>query len=266
MDVRNKVIWITGASSGIGEALADELFNRGAILILSGRNKVRLNEKKAAFDAGSTPGRCHTVPFDMSKPGEIQDAAEYVKHIVSRVDILINNAGVSQRSYAYETSVEVDRQLFETNFFGPVALTKAVLPWMLEKGGGFIIVMSSMAGKYGFKMRTGYSATKHALNGFFESLRAELHDRNIRVMIICPGRINTPLPMRALTGDGSPHGIMDKGQLNGVPVKKCARIICRAIRHNRKEVFIGRGETFLLVIKRAFPPLYYFLVNRISPT
>jgi short-subunit dehydrogenase len=137
---------------------------------------------------------------------------------------------------------------------------------MISRGGGQIVLMSSMAGKYGFRMRSAYSASKHALHGFFETMRAELHDKNVKVVMICPGRIKTDISIHSLTGDGKIYGKMDQGQARGVPVEKCARIIVRAIRHNRKEVFIGRVELFLLTIKRICPPLFYWIVNRASPT
>jgi short-subunit dehydrogenase len=265
MSVKGKIVWITGASSGIGEAMAKEFFYHGATVILSARNKVLLTALKSRFDKTDAT-RSMILPFDISREPDVLNAAETIKKQMPRVDILINNAGVSQRSYALDTSISVDRDLFEVNFFGPVTLTKLVLPWMIENGGGHIAVISSMAGKFGFKMRTSYSASKHALNGFFESLRAELRSYNINVTIICPGRIKTEISVHSLTGDGSRYGVMDKGQINGVPVDTCARIIRRAVENNRKEVFIGKGEIFLLVIKRACPWLYYKLVNRISPT
>lgn len=265
MRIRDKVVWITGASSGIGEALADELFRKGATVILSARNVARLNELKSKFDKIEQE-RCHVVSCDVTKPAEIDRAVETVKQLVSGIDIMINNAGVSQRSFALETALAVDRELFEVNFFSAVAITKGILPWMIGNGGGQIVIISSMAGKYGFRMRSAYSASKHALHGFFETLRAELHDKNIRVTMICPGRVHTDISINSYTGDGKLYGKMDAGQINGVPVDKCARIIAKAIIYERKEVFIGGPEIFLLVVKRLCPPLYYWIVNRASPT
>jgi short-subunit dehydrogenase len=265
MKIGGKIVWITGASSGIGEALAVELFGKGATVILSARNAGKLNELKSKYNSAEH-GRCHVVVCDVTKQTEIDRAIETVKQLVPRIDILINNAGVSQRSYALETSLAVDRELLEVNFFSAVAITKGILPWMIGKGGGHIVNISSMAGKYGFRMRSAYAASKHALHGFFETLRAELHDKNIRVTMVCPGRIRTDISIHSLTGDGKTYGIMDKGQVHGVPVDTCARIIVRAIRCNRKEVFIGRAELFLLMVKRICPPFFYWIVNRASPT
>jgi len=265
MKVKDKIVWITGASSGIGEALADVLFKRGSTLILSARNAARLIEIKTRLDE-IAPGRCFTVPCDVTLKKSVEQAVEAVKQLAGNVDILINNAGVSQRSYALDTDLQVDRDLFEVNFFGAVAVTKGILPWMISGGGGHIVVISSMAGKYGFRMRSTYSASKHALHGFFETLRAELHDKNVKVTMVVPGRIKTDISVHSLTGNGTTYGKMDKGQANGVPVNTCARIIIRAIESNRKEVFIGRLELFLLTMKRICPPIYYWIVNRASPT
>ncbi len=265
MEIKGKIAWITGASSGIGQALAEELFGQGATVILSARNIAKLEALKSRFDQ-TDKDRSFVVPCDVTKPIDIQSAAEKIKTLVSRIDILINNAGVSQRSTVLETKMEVYRELMEVNFFGAVEVTKSILPWMVSGGGGHIVVISSMAGKYGFRMRSGYSAAKHALQGFFETLRAEMHDKNIRVTLICPGRVKTDVSVNSLTGDGQKHGKMDIGQEHGVPVDQCARIIIRAIKRNRKEVFIGRLEVFLLVIKRVCPPLYYLIANQASPT
>ena len=265
MKIHGKTAWITGASSGIGEALAVELFRKGATVILSARNITRLNELKARLD-GIEHGRCHAVPCDITRQLSIDQAVQQVKQLTERVDILVNNAGVSQRSTALETSLETVRELFEVNFFGAVAVTGGILPWMISGGGGHVVVISSMAGKYGFRMRSSYAASKHALHGYFETLRSEVHDKHVKVTMVCPGRIKTDISVHALTGEGKLYGKMDKGQANGVPVDKCARKIVRAVEQDRKEVFIGGAELFLLAVKRICPPAYYWIVNRASPT
>jgi dehydrogenase/reductase SDR family protein 7B len=265
MKIQGRTAWITGASAGIGEALSRKLFHLGATIILSARNVSRLNELKNELDA-IVKGRCFVVPCDVTRPDEIKQAALKLKELVPRLDILVNNAGVSQRSYALDTTIDIDRALMEVNFFGAIGITKAILPWMIVNGGGHIVVISSIAGKFGFRMRTAYSASKHALNGYFESLRAELHDKNVKITIICPGRIKTDISVNALTGDGKRYGKMDKGQANGVTLEKSVCIIARAIKKNSKEKFIGMPERFLLLIKRICPPLFYRIVNRASPT
>jgi dehydrogenase/reductase SDR family member 7B len=265
MKIQGNTAWITGASSGIGEALANELFLQGATVILSSRSAGKLEQIKARFDQ-IDPGRCYVVPCDVTRPESVEQALETVMQNIGRVDILINNAGVSQRSFALDTTMQVVRELFEVNFFGTVAVTRGILPWMISKGGGHVVVISSMAGKFGFRMRSSYSASKHALQGFFETLRSELYDKNVQVTLVCPGRIRTDISIHSLTGEGKRYGIMDKGQARGVPVEKCARIIARAIKCNRKEVFIGNVELFLLSVKRLCSPLFYWIANHASPT
>src|SRR4030042_3157842 len=205
MEIKGKTAWITGASSGIGEALATKLFSMGATVILSARNVDKLNALKNRLDS-IEPGRCHVVVCDVTQSPSIANAVNIMKQLTGKLDLLINNAGVSQRSYVIDTTIEVDRQLMEVNFFGAVTITKGVLPWMISNGGGHIVVLSSMAGKYGFRMRSAYAASKHALHGFFETLRAELHDKNIGVTLICPGRVQTDISVNSLTGNGQQYG------------------------------------------------------------
>ena len=265
MKVEGKTVWITGASSGIGEALASALAAKGATVILSARSADKLGEIKQRLEKVSE-GKFHVVPCDVTRTDSVESAAEEVKKKAGRVDILINNAGVSQRSYALDTSMKVIRDLMEVNFFGAVAVTKSILPWMIRQGGGHIVVISSMAGKFGFRMRSAYAASKHALHGFFETLRAEMHDSNVKVTMVCPGRVKTDISVHSLTGDGKLYGIMDEGQARGLAVENCAYLIVRAIEHNRKEVFIGGAELMLLFVKRTIPSLFYYIVNRASPT
>ncbi len=225
MKIEGKIAWITGASSGIGAALATELFDQGATVILSARSAAKLEEIKNRLDQ-KAPDRCLVIPFDVTSKFSVQEAVEQVKQMKGRVDILINNAGVSQRSYALSTSLEVDRKLFEVNFFGAVSVTKGIAPLMVSQGSGHIVVISSMAGKYGFRMRSSYSASKHALQGYFETLRAELTQDNVQVTIVCPGRIKTDISVHSLTGDGKTYDIMDKGQAQGFRSKNVPVLLC----------------------------------------
>jgi dehydrogenase/reductase SDR family protein 7B len=265
MKVEGKNIFITGASSGIGEALSVELVKRGARVIISGRNIQKLRQLKTGLDSLSA-GSCILISMDVTKSEEISNGVKAALSQAGRIDILVNNAGISQRSLVLNTTVEVDRKIFETDFFGSVALTKAFLPSMISQGGGQIVVISSMAGKYGFPMRSAYSAAKHALHGFFETLALELSQKQIYVNLICPGRIITNVSINAVTADGSAYGIMDKGQARGMPVEKCARRIVRAIEKNSKETYIGGPEYLLLLIKRLLPGLFFRIAGKISPT
>jgi short-subunit dehydrogenase len=175
-------------------------------------------------------------------------------------------AGVSQRSSDEDISLETIRRIFEINFFGTVALTKTVLPYMKAQGYGHIAVTSSIVGKFGFPMRSAYSASKHALHGYFETLRAELHGKNISITIIIPGRVNTAISDNALTGDGKRWGKRDAGQAGGFPAKKASKIILKSISKKKKEVLVGGKDLIMVHLKRFFPGIFWRIVHRISPT
>ena len=178
----------------------------------------------------------------------------------------MNFGGISQRSLAVETPVEIDRKVMEINFFGTIAITKALLPHFIANGGGLIVVTSSVVGKYGITFRSAYSASKHALHGFFESLRAETANQNIQITILEPGRIATNVSLNAITKTGEKYGIMDKGQAAGMSAEESARIILRAVRRGKKEVLYGGKATLLVHIRKWFPGLFYFLASRVDST
>lgn len=262
-DLKGKVIWLTGASSGIGEALAYELSSKGAKLILSARRKEELERvKNNCSEAARNDIRILTL--DLSQPQTLEGIAHEAVRCFGHVDVLINNGGISQRSLAQESTMEVYRRLMEVNFFGAVALTKSILPHFVSRKQGHIAVLSSVAGKYGTPYRSGYSASKHALHGFFDSVRAEHFKDNVSVTILCPGVINTPITMSALTGDGTPMNKMDEWQTKGKPVKWCAEKIVQAIESKKEEVYIGGKEVLLVHIKRFLPFLYYRIIRKVQ--
>jgi short-subunit dehydrogenase len=202
--------------------------------------------------------------MDVTKKENIMNSVETVTKTHKRVDILINNAGVSQRGLVVETPVEVDRMILETDFFGAVTLTKALLPYMIRQGGGQLVAISSMTGLYGFPMRSAYASAKHALRGFFETIALELWDQNIKVTLVYPGRIHTDISIHSLDKDGKPYGIMDPGQVKGIPVETCARKIIRAVERNKRTLLLGRGEIFLYSLKKFVPPVFYLIARKIS--
>ena len=189
MDYNNKTVWITGASSGIGEELAKQFAEQGAKVILSARNIDKLNQVKDELK-----GEGHRViPLDLSKPEMVlQDVSAQIDSL-GPIDILINNGGVSQRSLFLENDFKVYRQLMEVNYFGLIALSKAVLPSMVARKSGSVVAISSVAGKVGSKFRTGYSGSKYAVVGFMDCLRAEVAEHNIHCLTICPGSIKTAI-------------------------------------------------------------------------
>lgn len=258
MDFRGKVVWITGASAGIGDALAQELARHGARLVLSARNELELERVAAAC----APAETLVLPLDLAAPDTFAAAVAAVQAHFGRLDVLINNGGISQRSLALETSLEVDRRLMEVDYFGPVALTKAVLPGMLAQGNGRVVVISSLVGKFGTPYRSAYSAAKHALHGFFDSLRAELHGSGVGVSIICPGFIRTGVSVNALTGDGRALGQMDEATAAGLaPAEFARRAVC-ALAQERDEVAIGGRETWGVLLKRLAPGLFAWVLRR----
>lgn len=260
-----KVIWITGASSGIGEALAKSICKQGGKkLILSARNEAELIRVQEA--CGLSMENCLILPFDLAQTSGI--AAITLKAIqkFGAIDILINNGGLSQRAYAKDTPIDIDRRIMEVNYFGTVALTKSVLPYMLQKKSGQIVVISSVAGKFGFFLRSAYSASKHALHGFFESLRMEIYKENISVLLVNPGKISTSISEHALTASGGKHGKAHPEPDKNMPVEECARQIVNAIVSQREEFFVGNvKEAIALRIKRFFPGLFSKMIRKQKP-
>lgn len=257
----HKVIWITGASSGIGEALVKNLAkNSNARVILSSRKEDQLHS--VAEKAGLSTDRYAVIPLDLKNYKNMPDIAKKVAEQFGKIDILINNAGLSQRSLAMETDIEVDKQLIDIDYIGTVALTKAVVPYMIRDKGGHIAVVSSLMGIFGAPMRSGYAGAKHALHGFFDALRAELFNQNIRITMICPGFIQTDISIHAVTGDGSLQGTMDDATKNGIPVDIFAEKMLHAIQKQKKQKVIGGKEVMAVYLKRFFPGLLAKIIRK----
>ena len=234
--VEGQKVWITGASSGIGRALAIELGRRGARLILSGR-------KVEALDAvaASIGGDVLILPFEATDPAAVAAAASQAIQ-AGGVDVLINNAGVSQRSLAVDTQLAVYRTLMEVDFFAPLTLTHAVLPHMIARRSGHIAIVSSIAGKVGTPLRSGYCAAKHACVGYFEALRAEIEAAyGIGVSVILPGSVQTDVAVNALSADGQARGRTDANIANGMAVEQAAVIIADGLEANAREIVVAEG-------------------------
>lgn len=261
--LKHKTIWLTGASSGIGEAIAYALAKKNTRLILSARRTDELKRvQKRCIELGS---EAEILSFDLAGVHILPQIAEKALAIFGRIDILINNGGISQRSEAMETSMEIDRRIMDVNYFSSVALTKALLPHMLAQGEGTIAVMSSFSGKFGWKQRTAYAASKFALHGFYESLRAELASKNIQVLIICPARVNTDISFHAIKSDGSEHGIKDPAQQRGLSATKVANKIVRALEREKKEILIARIEWVAYYLRKFMPGIFYRIAANIDP-
>jgi dehydrogenase/reductase SDR family member 7B len=259
-----KVVWITGASSGIGEALVYEFAELEAIVIISSNDSKGLERVKNNCGKNSVMITC--APFDLSETSGIVSLVEQQVDIFGGIDYLLNIGGISQRSRIDETPIWLDRKILEINFFGTISITKAVLPYMIREKSGHIIATSSISGRFGFPLRSAYSASKQALHGFFETLYLENKVNNIRVSVIIPGRVRTSISFHALDSGGKEYGKMDDGQEKGLSPAKAARKIIRGIIKNRREILVGRSELIMLYIRRFWPWLFFRIGDKIKST
>jgi dehydrogenase/reductase SDR family member 7B len=258
---KNKVVWVTGATSGIGEATVYALAEKGAKLVISARREDEL-QKVAAKCKGS---EVLIVPLDLAAPNNFEEKKNEVLKKFERIDILFNNGGISQRSLVKDTPVDVDKKIMDINYIGTVALTKVVVPQFLKQGSGKFVVTTSTVGKIGTPYRSGYSASKHALHGFFDSLRAELHDNGISVLLVCPGFIQTNVSVNALDGSGKKTGVMDKATAAGLTAAECARQILVGIISNKQEIVVGGlKEKFGILSKRFFPRFFSVIIRKMA--
>jgi short-subunit dehydrogenase len=259
----DKVVWITGASSGIGKALTEAFIKTGCRLIITARNEKELLTLK---NSSPKPEKIIVLTHDISNYKLAQEKVKTAIEAFGKIDVMIHNAGISQRSLAIDTDIEVDRKLMDTNFIGTVALTKALLPYFVKQGFGHFAVITSLTGKIGSPLRSGYAASKHALHGFFDSLRAEHTKDNINVTLICPGYVITNVSMNALTGDGSPQQKMDNATAHGITAEYAAQKIMQAIENRKSEVYIGKKEVLAVYLKRYFPSLFEIILAKAKVT
>jgi len=261
--IKNSVVWLTGASSGIGEQLAYQLVEKGAKLIISARRREELERVKS---------NCHSenveiLTIDLEDNFSLQQRAKEAVKLFGQVDILINNGGISQRDTILNTHLDVDRRLMEVNYFGSITLSKALLPEMVKRKSGHHVVVTSTVGIINTPYRSGYGASKHALHGFYDVLRAEHHDDNIRVTIALPGYIKTNISYNALVGDGSKQDKMDPGQAKGMSPEKCSRLIIRAIERNKNAAYIGGlKEKMGIYMKRFWPKVAAMAIRKLRVT
>ena len=263
MEVKNKVIWITGASSGIGEALCYKLNQAGTKLIISSRSSEGLYQVKSKCTKNQLD--VHVLPLDLENTPDLEDKAKAALKIFGRIDIIIHSGGVSQRSLAMDTELDVAKKIMNINFWGTVVLTQAILPTMISNQSGHIVIISSLVGKFGTKFRSAYSASKHALHGYFDSLRSEI-DPKIGISIICPGFIKTNVTLNALTANGTRQNTMDHAQANGMSADECAAQILRAIKSGKEEVYIGGKEKYAVLLKRFLPGVFSKIVRKAKVT
>lgn len=235
MDYTGKTVWITGASSGIGAALARDLARRGANLVLSGRDETRLDA------VGEECGETLVLPFDVRDDAALADATARALKWKGGIDLAFANAGVSQRSRALKTDMQVYRDIIAIDLTAQIAFAQALIGPMAERGSGALAFVSSIAGKVGVPMRTAYSAVKFGLAGYADALRAELSQDGVSVHVIYPGSIATDIARNALVGDGSQRGRSDAVIDEGIPAAKAARDMLDAIARGEREIIVAKG-------------------------
>ncbi|MFD1553241.1 short chain dehydrogenase [Putridiphycobacter roseus] len=258
-----KIVWITGASSGIGKAIAKLYNEKGDFVILSSRNQESLEKVQAEL---TNPKESFIQPLDLVQIDTFDGIVKSLIDAFGRIDILVNNGGISQRSTVAETPLSIDRKIMEVNYFGNIGLTKALLPYLQAQKSGHIVVISSIAGKFGFYLRSAYAASKHALQGFYESLLLEEAKNNIFVTIVYPGKINTPISLSAINAAGEAHGVMDHNQETGMPASTCANIIIKAVEKKKKSILVGNKEIKAVYLKRFIPALFWRVIKNQKPT
>ncbi len=240
MELRDRTVWITGASSGIGEALALELARAGAGVVLSARREDRLERTASACRAHG--GRVAVLPLDLADPDRLAGSGARAEALLGPIDILVHAAGVGQRGTALATDMTVARRILEVDFWSGVTLCREILPSMLSRKRGQLVAVTGVLGKFGAPRRSFYSASKHALHGWLDSLREELIGTGVDVTLLVPGWVKTEISEHALEADGSSHGVMDEGQRQGITAEVCARRARPAIREGRAEQLIGGIE------------------------
>ncbi len=256
----NKTVWITGASSGIGEALTYAFAQQGAKLILSSRRKTELERVKEQCNLPDD--KVFVLPLDLAKHDELPDKVKQAIAHFNQIDVLVNNGGISQRSLIADTDFSVYKKLIDIDYLGTVALSKALLPFFVKQQSGQYAVVTSLMGKFASPLRSGYCGAKHALHGFFDALRLEHEDDGVNVTLVCPGYIHTDISRNALTADGNKQNTMDKATGAGLSPEACAQQIIAAMAKNKFEILIGGKETFAVYLKRFFPGLLHKIVKK----
>lgn len=264
MDLPKKVIWITGASSGIGEGLVYEFNKKGAYVILSARREEELERVKANCENHEETVRI--LPLDLSEQSSFPQKVKEAKEFFGTVDMLINNGGVSQRALGLHSTMESIRNIMEVNFFGAVALTKELLPTMIKQKSGQIVVISSVMGKIGTRYRSAYAASKHALHGWFDCLRQEVYDDNIDVSLVCPGYIKTDVSKNALTADGNKYNQMEESHKKAMSPEEFAQKLLPKLAQKKPEIYIGGTEVLSIYIKRLSLRLLNKILRRVNVT
>ena len=263
-----KTIWITGASSGIGRACAEVYANRGYRVILSSRRKDALEDVADNLTKSGKVERenLFILTLDLADSSNFEAIVKDVLQEIGSLEIMLHAGGISQRSLAIDTSIEVDRRVMEIDYFGTIALTKALLPHFIENKAGHFVVITSLMGVFSSPLRSGYCGAKHALHGFFEALRAEVYCHGISISMVLPGFIATDISLNAVVGDGSKQGTMDEKTGSGLTPMQCAKKLARGVDKKKAEILIGRSEILAVYLKRFFPRLLRRIIRKADVT
>lgn len=259
-NLQDQVVWVTGASSGIGQALAIAFAELGAQLVLSARRDSELQRVKALLP-NQDQHLC--VPLDITNTLQIEQALQQVLAEKGRIDWLINNAGLSQRALIQDTSMETERKIMEVDYFAHVAMTKAVLPTLLKQKSGHVVFISSVAGLIGTQYRATYSAAKAAIHMWANSLRAEVAAQGIDVSVVFPGFVKTNVSLNALTGDGEAQGFQDEAIEQGLDADEFAEQTVKALLQKQEYIVIGgRKEKLGVMLSRLAPSILYKQIRK----
>ncbi|MBI2279886.1 MAG: SDR family oxidoreductase [Bacteroidetes bacterium] len=262
MELKNKVVWITGASSGIGEALSYAFAKEGCKLVISARRESELQRVKTSTNL--TDDSILILPLDLENHVAAPEWVSIILAKFGRIDVLVNNGGLSQKGTAMQTTTEVERKIMEINYFGNIALTKAVIPVMQKQQSGHLVVTTSILGKFGLPFHTTYAASKHALYGYYDSLRMELKPFNINVLLVAPGFINTNASINSLNADGSISNQDSPAQMNGMKTGVFAKKLISALKRNKQHIYIGNKELLAIPFKMLLPKLFYTIMDKMS--
>jgi dehydrogenase/reductase SDR family member 7B len=259
----DKKIWITGASSGLGEQLAYELAREGARIVLSAR---RIDELERVKKGCTNPDKVELIPFDLNIEKSVVEAFDKVSLSSQPIDILFNNGGISQRSDALQTKTEVEREIFEINYFSNILLSKLVAREMIKRKSGHLVVISSLLGKWGFHTRSTYAASKHALHGYYDSMRMELENQGLVITIVTPGFLATNISKNARNMDGAHTQLMDQNQASGLSANEAAIQIMKGVAQKKNEFAVGSKEILGLKMRRFFPKWFEKILRKQTST
>jgi dehydrogenase/reductase SDR family member 7B len=262
VDITERVVWITGSSSGIGEALAKEYNDQGAFVVLSARREEVLNKVKSEL---KHPEHAMVLPLDITQFDTIDDKVAKVMAQCGKIDVLINNAGIDYKDWVRNTPLSIYQKVLDVNFFGNIAITLKVLPLMEQRGVGHIACVSSVNGVLSDKCSSAYSAAKHGLHGFYDALRAESPD-GITVSMITPGYIRTDITVNSLNGNGHTFGEHSEASLKGMPPAKMAKYVVKRLEKKSPLIFVGGYPERLAILIHDWCPTYFYkLARRLEP-